>query len=641
MHRYTICLSTLALLLALSASAGMKSMVDNFTLLDHEGKAHELYYYSDSDAVVIMVQGNSCPIVRNALPDLRELRTQFEEQNVRFLLLNPVEYDNRVSIREEAAEWDIDFPILDDESQIVGMGLELTHTAEVLVIDPKNWELKYRGPINDRLEYERQKAEADEHYVADVLSAMLAGEEVEYSQVMPKGCLINFPDRSEDQTEISYANDVAPLLIDNCGGCHTDGGIAPWAMTSYEIVRSFAPTMRQVLRERRMPPWHADPHVGEWKNDRNITPEERQLIVRWIEAGTPRGTGPDPLQERMETAPEWPLGEPDYVIEFPEFEVPATGVVEYKYFTVDNNMPEGRWLRAVTVVPGDTRVLHHVLMGTVEASGPGRRGALFSQFLGGYAPGSNVSGTSGPEDAGVWVDAGMNFRAQMHYTPIGKVVTDKTKIGLYFYDEPPKTILRNGVVLNTIFEIPSNTKDHLIRSYISFDRDATLHSLLPHSHYRGKSSSFTLEYPDGTKELLLSVPDYDFNWQTSYEFSEPLAVPAGSRLLHSTVYDNSVQNPANPDPDKVVRWGQQSWEEMLYGSFEFTWDGETIDNQVHDSRRMQTAQSFGFLDTDQSGLIEKDELSGGWANRLKNGFDLLDSDKNGGIDLDELMSIGR
>lgn len=612
--------------------------VDNFTLLDHQGNAHKLYYLSDAEAVVIMVHGNGCPIVRNALPDLRELREEFQDRKVHFLLLNSVGYDNRTSIQEEAAEWEIDFPILDDEAQIVGMGLGLTHTAEVFVIDPTDWSIKYRGPINDRLEYERQKAEASEHYARDTLRSMLAGEEVEYKSIAPKGCLINFPDRSNDKTEISYSEDIAPTLLENCGGCHATGGIAPWAMVNYEIVKSFAPTIRQVLREKRMPPWHADPHVGEWKNNRDITSEERQLIVRWIDAGTPRGTGPDPLAEREDVIEEWPLGLPDYIIEFPEYEVQATGVVEYQYFTVDNEMEEDRWLRAITVVPGDTRVLHHVLMGTIDAAASNRRGAIFSQFMGGYAPGTQASGVSGPENAGVLVRSGTKFRAQMHYTPIGKVVKDQTRVGLYFFDEPPETIKRSGVVLNLIFQIPPNTKEHQVRSYLTFNRNATLYSLLPHSHYRGKSSKFTLEYPDGTRELLLSVPNYDFNWQTSYEFVNPVSVPAGARLHHVTVYDNSVQNPANPDPKRTVTWGQQSWDEMLYGSFMFTWDGETIANQVHDGERMRRSQAFGYLDRNVDGLLKLDELSGGWAARIREGFDVLDADDNKGLDLDEFVA---
>lgn len=631
-------LQSALVLVLFSASSFVVAGVDNFTLLDHRGDAHKLYYLSDSDAVVIMIHGNGCPIVRNALPDFRELRDQFAENDVHFLLLNPVSHDNRTSIQEEAKEWEIDFPILDDESQIVGMGLGLTRTAEVLVIDPSNWTLKYRGPINDRLEYERQKAEASEHYVADVLDAMLGGETVEYREVATKGCLINFPDRTNDTTEISYSEQIAPLLLENCGGCHVKGGIGPWAMENYEMVRGFAPMMRQVLREQRMPPWHADPHVGQWKNDRNITPEERQLIVRWIEAGAPRGSGPDPLVERSQPVEDWPLGPPDYVIEFPAYEVPATGVVEYQYFTVDNTMEEDAWLQALTVVPGDSRVLHHVLMGTVNANAGPARGALFSQFMGGYAPGTEASGVSGPENAGILVRAGTKFRAQMHYTPIGKAVTDVTRVGLYFFEEPPETIKRSGVVLNTIFEIPSNTKDHLVRSYLTFPRDATLYSLLPHSHYRGKNSSYTLEYPDGRKELLLSVPNYDFNWQTSYEFVEPVAVPAGSRLHHQTTYDNSKQNPGNPDPNRAVRWGQQSWDEMLYGSFVYTWDGETVENQINEGQRMRLSQSFGFLDRDIDGKLVQEEIPGRWATFIRENFASLDENESGGLELDEFFA---
>lgn len=612
------------------------SKVDNFSLIDHEGVAHELYYYSDASAVVLMVQGNGCPIVRNALPDYRVLRERYQNEGVEFWMINANSQDNRDSITAEAEEFDIDFPILVDSAQIVGIGLNLTRTAELLIVDTKDWSLAYRGPINDRFEYERQRDSADVNYAADAIDAVLAGEHLSITQVDAKGCLINLPDRTEDATEISYTEDIVPILAKNCMGCHVEGGIGPWAMSSYEMVRGFSLMMREVVRTRRMPPWHADPHVGTWKNDRSISDAEKQTLVRWIEAGAPRGEGEDILKTVHAPIDEWPLGPPDYIVEFPEFEVAASGTVDYQYFTVDNEMTEGRWLKSVAFVPGDPRVVHHVLMGTVRKDRPSRdRGTGWDQFVGGYAPGLRSQTDREPRDAGVWLDSNTRFRAQMHYTPIGKVVTDKTKVGLYFFDEKPPKLLRSDVVLNLQLQIPPNEKNAKVHAYIDLQKDMTLYSVLPHSHYRGKSSKFTLQYPDGRQELVLSVPDYDFQWQTGYIFETPLKVPAGSRLIHETIYDNSKQNPANPDPNLLVRWGQQSWDEMLYGSFVYTLDGESSDNPVNDGGWMRTAQFVGYLDKDMDGIVEADELSP--RSRLRPMLTSADLNNDGGLDIEEIL----
>ena len=599
--------------------------VDNFTLLDHRGKAHELHYHSDAEAVVLVVQGNGCPVVRNALPDLREVRERYAGAGVVFLMINSNLQDTRESVRAEAEEWGIDLPILIDETQLVGEGLRLTRTAEALVIDPDGWQLVYRGPINDRLSYERQLAEAKTHYLADAIDALRAGTEPQVAQQDAIGCLINFPERDNPAHEqISYVETIVPILEQNCVSCHRPEGIGPWAMTSYEMVRGFAPMMREVLRTKRMPPWHADPHVGEWRDDAGISNEERTTLVHWIEAGAPRGKGEDPLPGiAVAPASDWPLGEPDLVIELPPYEVPASGVVDYQFPTVANPLDRDVWVRAMDVLPGSTEVVHHVLVGLVDGDS-NRRGGVFDDYLGGYAPG--VRPVELPEGTGMLLPKDDHFLAQVHYTPYGKAVTDVTRIGLYLREEKPDTFFRQGVVMNPTIAIPPNAKRHEQRAYQEFPADALLYDVLPHSHYRGRSSTFTLIYPDGREELLLSVPNYDFNWQRGYAFVEPKPVPAGSRLVHTTVYDNSAQNLGNPDPSKLVRWGLQSRDEMLYGAFSFVWVDETSEHPTHDGRLIDAYQTIGYLDADMDGRAEWDELPAPLKRRMAQEFERGDAD---------------
>ena len=286
-------LVVLGLMFSINSNA---ERIDNFVLLDHNGDAQNLYYHQDASAIVIMIQGNGCPIVRNAIGDYKKVRDEFESQGAKFIMLNSNLQDTRSAIAAEAKKYSIDIPILHDETQLIGEALDLVRTAEVLVINPKTWNIEYRGPINDRQVYERQKQEASAHYASDAIRDVIAGNTVAVASRDAIGCLINFAEKNGAHDQISYTDTIAPLLQEKCVVCHTEGGIGPWAMSSYELVRGFAPMMREVIRTKRMPPWHADPHVGVWKNDKSLSVEQTQTLVHWIEAGAPRGEGEDPLK---------------------------------------------------------------------------------------------------------------------------------------------------------------------------------------------------------------------------------------------------------------------------------------------------------------------------------------------------------
>lgn len=632
-------LALASLLLGSASAAAMK--VDNFVLLDQAGKAHELYY-GEHEAIILLVQGNGCPIVRNALTDYRALRDEFADRNVRFLMINSNLQDERANIAAEASEWDIDLPILDDRTQLIGESLKLIRTGEVLIIEPKTQQLVYRGPLDDRQDYERQKAKAKNRYAHDALEAVLAGKPVAVAKRDAIGCLINFTERNKDHAAISYADTVAPILKEKCAVCHRPGGIGPWAMNSYNMVRGFAPMMREVIRTKRMPPWHADPHIGEWEDDRSLSIEQAQTLVHWIEAGAPRGDGPDPLLKVVAAADEWPLGEPDLVLTADAFEVPASGTVDYQFPVIKNPLDRGVWVKAATVIPGDRNVVHHVLVGA--ADGPrdpnDQRGdgeSVFDNYIIGYAPGNESAHM--PEGTGVYIPKGADFLLQTHYTPYGKATVDETRIGLYFADETPKNFLRHQVVLDPTIQIPPGAAEHEEVAYHEFDKDALLHFVVPHAHYRGRASSFELVYPDGRTEVLLSVPNYDFNWQRTYDFVEPKLMPAGSRLVHRTVYDNSGNNPGNPNPERTVPWGLQSWDEMLYGAFSYSWVDETAAQPIHDKQLSETYQMIGFMDANMDGKLVWKELPKGLQKKLVQGFKMADQNGDGGLDANEFVRL--
>ncbi len=540
-------LAWLAALAPLSAAAlAPGDRVENFSLLDHRGDAHELYYLSDQDAVVIMAHSRRCDAVDPAVARLSDAGG--DGAAVTTLLLNSDLDDDREALAGSGTA----LPILLDDTQIIGESLDLDRAGEALIIDPDTWSVAYRGAIGEGF--------------GAALAAVVAGEPVAAPQGESGGCAIAFPERERRDTHaaISYSDTIAPILADNCVACHREGGIGPWAMTSYDMVRGFAPMIREVLRTRRMPPWHADPHYGEFRNDRSLTPDEKRTLVHWIEAGAPRGDGADPLAAADHEWPEWQLGEPDLIVDIPAFEVPATGVVDYMYPRVENPHGEDAWVRAVEILPGSRQALHHVITTFGMKDPEARYGFRELGSLGGYVPGADADVFA--EGTGVLLPADGIIQFQMHYTTFGRAVVDASRLGIYFHDGKPEHELQTTVLLNPRIRIPANTKAHSDSAETVIERDILVYNLLPHAHYRGKASEFTAVYPDGREEVLLSVPDYDFNWQTTYELAEPKFLPAGTRIVHTTTWDNSAQNPANPDPNREVPWGQQSWDEMLFGA---------------------------------------------------------------------------
>ncbi|WP_084420072.1 redoxin family protein [Henriciella litoralis] len=618
--------------------------VDNFSLIDHKGQAHELFYHADQPAIVIMTHGNGCPIVRGAMPDFEKIAAEYSDKGVEFLLLNSNLQDTRDSVAAEAAEYNYSLPIMIDEQQLVGESLGVHRTAEVFVIDPaQGFKVVYHGPIDDRQSYERQKAEAENHFLTDTLDQMIAGEDVTVEgPPLSPGCLVNFPerDRRDEHINISYAEDVAPILLGKCADCHQPGGIGPWAMTSHDVVQGWSPMMREVIRTDRMPPWHADPHVGTFQDDRSLSSDEIKTLVHWIEAGAPRGDGPDPLADANLHAPEWPLGEPDLILTLPAYDVPANGIIDYDYPVVANPLTEDKWIRATSVKAGSRETVHHVLSGYMSEIPEDGRGStgLWEFSTGGYAVGAET--TEARANHGTPMPAGGAIGFQMHYTPIGKPVTDITQIGFYFHDEVPKYVNRTSVVLDASIEIPAGDPRHEETAYLEFPEDAILMSVFPHAHYRGYASDLRIRYPDGKEEMLVSLPKYDFNWQRSYVFEEPVDVPAGSKLIANYIYDNSENNFANPDPNVDVTWGEQTHEEMLYTSLSYRWKDETSDNRKDDYQaRLEAGRLFGSMDDNIDGQITADEMTGMLGARMKPAFPLLDKDGSSGLSPEEFAKV--
>ena len=628
-------------------ASAMPATVDNFMLVDAQHmEAHDLYRMADDKAIVLVSTGVGCPIARSMTPALKALRDKYAKQGVEMFLVDSNLQDSRAAIVAEAKEYGIDIPILMDSNQLVGESLGVTRTAEVFVITPKSWKVAYHGPINDAADYGVQKA-ATKEFASDAIAAVLDGRTAMAATQASKGCLVDFPSRGPNggkasATKISYVKDVAPILEAKCVACHEEGGIGPFAMNNYEMVKGFSPMIREVIRTDRMPPYNADPHIGKFADDKNLSPAEVKTLVHWVEAGSPRGEGVDPLGAKKHVAPEWPLGKPDLVLNVPAYKIPAAGVVDYQHPYAVNPETMGKWLRASTIKVESRQGVHHILTGYMAEVPKEGQQAFENKWgvsVGGYAVGaeSEIS----PKNVGAYLPPGGAIGFQTHYTPFGKEVTDHSQVALYFYkdNEKPEMVMHNSVIVNNSIVLPPNDGHHLETTYITVPHEMLLYSAFPHAHYRGASADLWLRTPDGKEKEILSLPRYDFSWQRAYTFAEPIHVPAGSKLIAHFIYDNSKRNPNNPDPNKTVVWGDQSWEEMFYTAIRYRWIGETSSKMNAFDKDLDTDRILGMLDQNIDGKIEKAELKGQMGDMIGKYFDMLDKNHDGALDKDELAAM--
>ncbi|HEY7800816.1 MAG TPA: redoxin domain-containing protein [Hyphomonadaceae bacterium] len=602
--------------------------VDNFRLVEAGGKAVELYRMKDASAVVLVMHSAGSADVAKLAPELAKLQAAYAGKGVEFLMVNSNPKDTRDVILADAQKNNITARIVHDDNQLVGEQLGATRVGETFVVDPKSWKIAYRGPLS-----------------ADAVDAVVSGKEVKVASAAVKGAKIDFPARSAkakaEFAKISYSDTIAPLIEEKCIACHQQGGIAPFAFDGYEKVKGFAPMIREAVRTDRMPPWDADAHVGKFKDDKSLSSDEVKTLVHWIEAGAPRGTGEDKLAQVKHVAPEWPLGKPDLIVDIPKYTVPASGIVDYQYPTTKNPLTEGKWLKAATAKVSQRQAVHHILSGLIPEGQTKKGMEAWGGSVGGYTVG--MESVEAPKGIGSWVPAGGQFAYQMHYTPFGKEVVSAEQIGLYFYKdgEKPDLIMRENALVDQFITIPPNEEAHKEVAYFLFPKDAILHTAVVHAHYRGTYSKLEILSPDGKRETILNVPYYDFNWQRMYEFDKPIPIKAGSKVVATYIYDNSKRNPANPNPNEQVVWGDQSFEEMFYTSLRYRWVDETVEKPTNYDQLLLQGRLMGMMDDNLDDKLQKAELRGQFAQlaAAPGAFEMGDANKDGGIDQVELQKV--
>ncbi|MED5528990.1 MAG: hypothetical protein VYA99_01380 [Pseudomonadota bacterium] len=601
--------SFLATLTLISSSLFAGERVGDFALIDHLGMQQHMAWYDDQNAVVILPQANGATDT-NAIAAIADLQVKYANQGVVFFLMNPGLQIDREAVGADPAVKELGLPVLMDDTQIISEALGIVNLDQVVVYDPKSFELLYRGPADGRID--------------KAIQGLVEGKNDNLIALATQGTPIEYASPNI-HTIPSYTNDVAPIIIENCANCHREGAIAPFSMDSKLALQGWSPMIREVVMTKRMPPGQLDNKVGHrTKNMMNLTDAEIQTLVRWVNAGSPIDGESDPLANLTWPDTKWTLaetlGEPDLILKIPPQPVPATGIVDYRDIPLDLGLTEDKWVRASEVAPDKTEALHHIITTIIPPGGTEDVQALFMEainslpeeraaairadmfaavaageppdidkifrenpdidggsFLGssdvdqgsiaGYAPGNSVQLNS--ENVGGLLKAGTTVSLQLHYTTSGRELTDESEIGIYFYPDGviPEERMSGGVGNAFTIAIPPQDKDHEMQLVTHISQEVDIYSLMPHMHFRGKRMKFYARYPDNSEELLLSVPAYDFNWQLSHELEKPLRVPAGTQIIAVGAFDNSSQNPANPDPNIEINWGEQSWDEMFMGFY--------------------------------------------------------------------------
>jgi peroxiredoxin len=564
----------LAFIVPATVHAGPNAV--KFKLNGVDGKAWSL----DADAkgkkaVVVVFIGTQCPVNNAYMPRLVELEKEYRDKGVQFVAINANEHDTVETIKEHAKKFGLTFPVLRDEKQMVAARFGAERHPTAFLLDDKH-AIRYQGRVDDQYGIGYQRKEPTSRDLAVALNELLAGKEITKAKTAVEGCFITrAPAAKPADVGVTYTKDVSRILQNNCQECHRPGQIGPMPLLTYEDASVWAQMIREVVSEQRMPPWHADPKHGKFANDRRLSAAEQAKLLAWIDAGCPEGNKND-LPAARKFATGWTIGEPDVVFTFKDaITVPAKsvkGVLPYRYVLIQTNYEEDKWIQAVEARPGNHAVVHHIIVyvakGKQREKSPGD--GIGSGLLVAYAPGD--LGSVFPAGTAKKLPKGATLAFQMHYTPTGTEQTDKSAIGLIFAKEPPKSEVKTRAVTQQVFAIPPGEASHKVVSKTTFDKDVIVYSMFPHMHLRGKSFQFEAIYPDGKRATLLSVPRYDFGWQSNYVLEKPLHLPAGARIECTAHFDNSVKNANNPNPAGWVFWGEQTWQEMMIGFVDYAYD---------------------------------------------------------------------
>lgn len=548
---------------AIAKGSPIGRRVPPLVLEDPAGKPVSLADFREKNFLVLTFINCECPLSNQYLPVLNEIQAKYSEHGLQLIAINSHAGNSKDRIAAHAKDFAISFPVLCDPRQVAADVLGAQRTCETFLLDPQRY-VRYHGRIDDRYQYSAKRERPTRDDLTVALDDLLAGKPVAVAETTVEGCLISRSRATVKRDEINYSKQVSRIFREKCEVCHHPNTAAPFSLLTHDDATNWSAMIREVVLQRRMPPWHADPRFGDFKEERRLSQEEIDTIVAWVDGGAPAGD-PKDLPPAKDYPDGWKIGEPDVVFQLPvDVPIPAKGTIPYLYFKTPTNFKEDMWIQAAEARPGNRAAVHHILL-FYEVKG--QKPDLMKNWIDGAAPGNTPLQL--PEGTGRRIPAGASLVWQMHYTATGKPEIDRSQFAFKFCKEKPKFEAKVEGIVNQRFRIPPGDPNYLITSAHTFKSDALLYSFSPHMHMRGKDFEYRAIYPDGRNEIICSIPQYDFNWQAAYRLKQPLRLPKGTRIECSAHFDNSKGNPANPDPTKTVKWGDQTWEEMMIGYVDY------------------------------------------------------------------------
>lgn len=620
---------------------------------DITGQRHRVGELAKARGLLVAVTSTSCPLSRRYLPTLIDAAQTYSADGFGVLLVNPIATDKMEAMQAAADRLGSAGVYVHDSDGVLSRALELTSTTDALLIDPART-VRYHGAVDDQFGFGYAIAAPRKTYLATAIDEYLKGLPIAIEATEAPGCHLDEPGPAESSSAVTYHNRISRIVQFHCGECHRESGVAPFSLETREDVVAHAAMISTVVKRGTMPPWFAAPgpkdEPSPWLNDCSLPAADKQDLLAWLEGDRAVGDPRDaPLPIRYPTG--WTIGEPDLIARFPEaIPVQATGVMDYEQITVDLDVREDKWVERIEVRPGVPDVVHHVLVfvrppRNEEDDGRREREDGIS-YWGIYVPGNSKQVY--PQGFARKLPKGSQLRFQMHYTPNGTATEDITQVGFVFADQEPDYEVLTASLVNSWFEIPPGADNYTDYAKVRLPEDVTVLGFLPHMHLRGKACNYEAVTPDGERELLLDVPRYDFNWQLLYRLAEPRMFKEGTLLKFAATFDNSAANPANPDPSIAVRWGQQTYDEMIVGYVEYyvpvSQDGSERPKLTGDREQ----RLFTALDADDDNRLSLEEFKKLSANRrLKQlhavtiGFvyTALDLDEDGLLTVEEFRNL--
>lgn len=597
---------------------------------DIDGQAFNLRHYAAGQPVVVVLTSTTCPLCRKYGPTLAELEQQFRPRGIKFVYVVSIATDPLEEVRRQREELGWSGPVLLDNNQDLVRALQADTTTEAFLYDA-SLTLRYRGAVDDQYGLGYTKPAPTQRYLSSAMESLLQATAIDVKQTSAPGCRIQLP-TADGQRPLEYYRDIARIIQNHCLDCHRTDGIGPFPLESPEQVVAHAGMIREVVSNGSMPPWFAaaDPQrPHRWINEATLTDQERERLQSWL--GSEQVLGPEelgPIERRYDNR--WSIGTPDLVANLPQRNrVRSSGFMDYLHQKIELTHTEDRWIQAVEIRPTAPEVVHHVLVYALPRDSRGLDIDERSHFLAAYAPGNSKQVF--PPGMAKKLPANHDLVLQMHYTPNGRATFDQTEIAFRFADGPPDhEILVTGIA-NTGIRIQPGAANHPEKAELTVPQPAVVTAFFPHMHLRGKAFRMELETAEG-RQNLLEVPRYDFNWQLEYRLLNPLTLAAGDRILVTGWFDNSTDNPYNPDPTRLVGWGKQTTDEMLIGYVEYYYT-EQSNNPIQPARPRATAeQTFQRMDRNGDGVIDRDEL------KRPALFDAIDTDKDGRLTLAEVQA---